>query len=153
MSTVHLQPLTSVCVCEARVPTSIKARFIRTHCHCRRRAGHGWRRDGVRWQQWRQGHRAVCRPVRGRWWEPAQRQRIMCWSYLACCARRRESLERRTTFMPREEMTCVTGEEGHSSPGRVLACAWEPVWRHQIMCWSCRTFVLDGRMSPKRKAC
>jgi hypothetical protein len=46
----------------------------------------------------------------------------------------------------------VAGEGGRSSPDRVSACAWEPVWRQRIMCWSCRTSVLDGRMSPKKKA-
>ncbi len=46
----------------------------------------------------------------------------------------------------------VAGEGGRSSPGRVSACAWEPVWRQRIMCWSCRTSVLDGRMSPRKKA-
>jgi hypothetical protein len=29
-----------------------------SRCRCRRR-------DGVRWRQWRRGHRAMCRPVRG----------------------------------------------------------------------------------------
>jgi hypothetical protein len=42
----------------------------------------------------------------------------------------------------------VAGEGGHSSPGRVSAYAWEPVWRQRIMCWSCRTSVLERRVSP-----
>jgi hypothetical protein len=62
-------------------------------CLCRRC-------DGVRWQQWRRGRRAVCRPVRGRWWEPALWQRIMCWSCRACCARRRMSPEREDVRRP-----------------------------------------------------
>jgi hypothetical protein len=46
----------------------------------------------------------------------------------------------------------VAEEGGRSSPGRVSACAWEPVWRQRIMCWSCRTSMLDGRMLLKKKA-
>jgi hypothetical protein len=64
-----------------------------SRCRCRRC-------DGVRWQQWRRGRRAMCRPVRDRWWEPALRQRIMCWSCRACCARRRMSPEREGVRRP-----------------------------------------------------